>query len=216
MGVMIAAGIVFLVGALTAIVAPPVGVALLIGGGIVLVVSSCVYLAMDYKQHTQHSISSNNPSSVPLFPSQNTPEPLPQQPVYITPDSGFVYPDMLRQLPAAYQQRLKAGSTDFFVNVRYHGQMVMQFINCPDPDKGITQDIGIFFYPETYDNNTLMRRFKNNAFIHCFSTPFYQDEVADAYFGSDLQKAMQVASYILATVYYIPTTAHLDIHLETN
>ena len=55
-----------------------------------------------------------------------------------------------------------------------------------------------------------MERFEDNHYRHYFSNnPLDSEEGADAYFGANIKKAIRVASYILATVYYIPLDAKL-------
>ena len=195
--------VVFAIGLFTAIAAPMVGLIIYSIGAVGLVISSCVYLFLDYR----HASKMEDPMLYEVSP-------LPQEPILLNRSSGFIYPDMLRELPNAYNKILFSGSGDFFVNVLYRGAMVMQFINVPDASKGETENIGIFFFPYLYKDRELMERFANNYYIYYFDYKIYSDEGTAAYFGKKLKRAMQVASYILATVYYIPTNEHLIIQID--
>lgn len=68
----------------------------------------------------------------------------PKKPVVLRPHDRFVYPLLLREMPNEYDKALSAGSDEFLVEVCYKGNMVMQFINVPDINKGETENIGIF------------------------------------------------------------------------
>lgn len=195
--------VVFAIGMFTAIALPMVGLVIFSIGAIGLIISSCTYLFLEYKNLRKLE----DPNDYQISP-------LPQEPIRLSANSGFIYPDMLHDLQEAYQKILFAGSSDFFVNILYKGAMVMQFINIPDASKGEMENIGIFFFPYLYNDNELMERFANNDFIHYFDHKIYSDEGSAAYFGKNLKRAMQVASYILATVYYIPTNEHLILQIE--
>ena len=189
--VIIVSLILFAIGMFTAIALPEVGLVLVIIGGASLVVSCCFYLFYEYKHMREWE-----------DPADYEAAPLPQEEILLSSKSGFIYPDMLRDLPEAYNQVRLSGSNEFFVNVLYRGAMIMQIINVPDTAKGETENIGIFFFPYLYEDNALLERFANNDFIYYFDDKVYSDEGTAAYFGKDLKRAMQVASYILATVYY--------------
>ena len=203
MKVIVASLVIFAVGMFATIVVPLVGLVIVIVGGIGLVISSCTYLFLEYKHTHKYEV-----------PMDYQVSHLPQEPISLSPRSGFIYPDILRELPKAYEQILYSGFGDFFVSVLYRGAMVMQIINVPDRTKGELENIGIFFFPYLYEDQALMERFANNDFIHYFDHNIYSDEGTAAYFGKNLKLAMQVASYILAAVYYIPTNEHLTIQID--
>lgn len=193
----------FVAGSLMAIGIPEVGIVFVIIGGIGLVVSCTTYLVLEYK----HEVRMNDPRYYETTF-------LPQEPVVLRPHDRFVYPLLLRELPDEYDKVLSAGSDEFLVEVCYKGHMVMQFINVPDIKKGEMENIGIFFYPCLYKDENLLGRFATNYYIHHFDHNIRSDEGTAAYFGSNLNKAMQVASYILMTVYYIPTDEDLTIRVN--
>ena len=193
----------FIAGSFIAIGVPKVGIVFVIVGGIGLVVSSTIYLVLEYK----HEEKMNDPRYYETTF-------LPHEPVVLRPSDRFIYPLLLRELPNEYDKVLSAGSNEFFVEVCYKGNMVMQFINVPDINKGETENIGIFFYPYMYNDEALFGRFATNYYIHHFDHNIHSDEGTAAYFGSNLNKAMQVASYILMTVYYIPTDEDLEIRVN--
>lgn len=194
---------VFVTGALLAVIVPIVGLVLVIAGGIGLVICSCSYLVLEYKHlKVLNTTGYGNVS------------PLPQEPVHLRPSSGFIYPDILRVLPDEYLKMISAGWENFLVEVLYNGSMVMQFINVPEVGNGEFENIGIFFYPYQYEDEELTKRFIDNYYMWCFDNKIYSDEGTAAYFGDNLNKAMKVASYILATVYYIPLSAQLTIRVD--
>lgn len=193
----------FAAGMFLSIAVPPVGLAILIPGGICLVISSCIYLFQEYR----HEKKMNDP----VYYETTS---LSQEPVYLRRTDDFIYPDMFVHVPNEYQKVVSAGSDNFLVDVCYQGKMVMQFINVPDVTKGETENIGIFFYPYLYDDRALIERFADNYYMYKFDNTIYSDEGTAAYFGKDIRKAMIVATYILATVYYIPLDAQLTIRVD--
>lgn len=194
----------FAAGMFLSIIIPPIGLVLVIFGGISLVISSCIYLFMEYR----HEKKMNDP----VYYETTS---LPQEPVYLRRSDEFIYPDIFVRVPNEYKKVVLAGSDNFLVDVCYQGQMVMQFINVPDAGKGEIENIGIFFYPYLYDDRDLIERFADNYYIFKFDHKIYSDEGTAAYFGKDIKRAMIVASYILATVYYIPLDEKLSIRVDS-
>lgn len=194
---------VFAVGAYTAIVASSLGLALVIAGGIGLVVSSCEYLVLEFK-HVKRLQATPDYSVTPL----------PKEIVKLKLSAGFIYPDIKRVLPDEYLKMISAGWEQFLVEVCYNGAMVMQFINVPDKEKDEFENIGIFFYPYMYDDEALTARFIKSDAILYFDHKLDSDEGTAAYFGCDLKKAMRVASFVLATVYNIPLDEQLTINVD--
>ena len=193
----------FAAGMFLSIINPSIGLVLVIMGGIGLVISSCIYLFLEYR----HVKKMNDPVNYETTT-------LPQNPVYLRRTDEFIYPDIFVHVPNEYEKVISAGSDNFMVEVCYHGKMVMQFINVPDTAKGETENIGIFFYPYLYEDRALIERFADNYYIFKFDHKIYSDEGTAAYFGKDLKKAMIVASYILATVYYIPLDEPLSVRVD--
>ena len=195
--------ILFTIGMFISIAIPEVGAVFVIVGGVALVVTCCIYLFFEYK-HIRDLEAIVDYKATPL----------PQEEIRLNSKSGFIYPDMLQNLPKAYDQVRHSGMNEFYVNVLYRGTMIMQIINVPDTATGETENIGVFFFPYMYEDKDLVERFAHNDFICYFDDEIYSDEGTSAYFGHDLKLAMQVASYILATVYYIPTNEHLTIKID--
>lgn len=187
---------VFSVGAYMSIVEPSFGVIVLIAGGIGLVISSCAYLVLEYKQVKRLQVTADYSVTS-----------LPKEIVKLKLSTGFIYPDIKRVLPDEYLKMISAGWEQFLVEVCYNGAMVMQFINVPDEDQ--FENIGIFFYPYLYEDEALMERFIKSDAILYFDHKLYSDEGTAAYFGDDLRKAMRVASFVLATVYNSRLTRNL-------
>lgn len=203
MGVIFVSLGVFVAGAFVAIVAPEVGLVLVMIGGIGLVTSTCAYIVLEYK-HVKRLTQTADYSVTPL----------PQELVKLKLSAGFVYPDIKRVLPDEYLKMISAGWEQFLVEVCYNGSMVMQFINVPDKEKDEFENIGIFFYPYMYEDEALTDRFIKSDTIIYFDHKLYSDEGTAAYFGDDLKKAMRVASFVLATVYNIPLDAQLTINVD--
>lgn len=136
--------------------------------------------------------------------------PLPIEPVVLNPRDHFVYPDLLA-LHSYFEHALATSSSECFVSVMFQHSVVLQIIDCPNAKKGEKHNIGVFFFPYLYEDSELNERFADNEYMRFFgNNPIDSDEGVDAYFGTDYSKALQVASYILATVYYIPTNAKLQ------
>lgn len=193
----------FAAGMILSISIPNIGLVILILGSIGLVICSCIYLFLEY----QHAMKMNDP----IYYETTS---LPQEPVYLRVRDEFIYPDIYVHVPNEFKKVVLSGSDNFLVDVCYHGKMVMQFINVADTAKGETENIGIFFYPYLYDDRALIERFADNYYIFKFDHKIYSDEGTAAYFGKDIKKAMIVASYILATVYYIPLDEQLYIRVD--
>lgn len=94
--------------------------------------------------------------------------------------------------------------------------VVLQVMQDSDLAKGEPFDIGIYFCPDNYGPE-YGERFQNNFYWNsCFkeySTP--DENTYIAYFGEDIDTAVQVASYILATVYYIPLNTKFSYNFDT-
>lgn len=193
----------FAAGMFLSIINPSIGVVVLILGGIGLVISSCIYLFLKY----WHLKKINDPIHYEIGE-------LPQEPVYLRRSDEFIYPDIFVHIPNEYKKVLLNDLNNVSIEVCYHGKMVVQFINVPDTAKGETENIGVFFYPYLYEDKAIVERFADNYYIFKFDHKIYNDEGTAAYFGKDIKKAMIVASYILATVYYIPLDERLSICVD--
>ena len=193
----------FAVGMSLVFVIPPLGIAIFGFGVVGLVGGSIAYLITELqkKKKDEDAMCYTHVTS------------LPTEPVIISPHTNFIYPD-LKPVKTYFEDAIARGSSDGFVSVMYNHSVVAQIIDCPDSAKGITHNIGIFFFLYLYDDKELMERFTNNYYMDIFAyNPIDSEEGVDAYFGTDIQNALQVVSHILANVYYIPTNAKLQLDI---
>ena len=102
-----------------------------------------------------------------------------------------------------------------WIDISYQNSIVVQFVNLPD-DNGNKENIVLWFYPYACDDE-LVDRFFNNAFMSDCEEVYKGEPEAFMQFqyGTDINKALQVATYILSTVYLIPTTAMLTYSCST-
>ena len=193
--------VLFAVGMLLAFVIPPIGIVLFGLGAIGLVGGSIAYLIaeMEKRRKDEDTMCYDHVT------------PLPIEPVVIPASNKFIYPDML-PIKSYFEHAIAIGSSDGFVSVMFNHAVVLQIIDCPEPKKDEKHNIGVFFFPYLYEDSIIYERFADNEYLRYFSNnPINSDEGVDAYFGTDIQKALLVASHILANVYYIPTNAKLQL-----
>lgn len=188
----------FAIGLILVPIIIPLGI-VSVGLGIVgLVGGSIAYLIEEFKKRKDEDAMSYTHVT-----------PLPMDPVVISPHSHFIYPD-IQPLKAYFENATAKGSNDGFVSIMFNHSVVAQIIDCPN--KGKTHDIGIFFFPYLYEDRNLIERFADNYYMDIFAyNAIDSEEGVDAYFGTDIQSALQVVSYILANVYYIPTNSKLQL-----
>lgn len=99
-----------------------------------------------------------------------------------------------------------------WVDVSYEGQVVLQVWNLPDGD--LKQNVVLSFYPYSY-NYSLVQRFKTCCYYKDFAAfDSEEDNFMQASYGKNIDKAIEVASYILQYVYQIPLSDPLVISLS--
>lgn len=199
MKIMIAGLFAFAVGMLLVLVLPSIGIVIFAFGAIALVGGSIAYLIAEFqkKRKDEERMAYSHPTCLPI------------EPIVISPSTEFALSGM-EQVQSYFEQAFSKGSSDGFCSVMFNHSLVLQIIDCSNDSEGRKHEIGIFFFPYLYDDSELMERFEDNHYKHYFSNnPLDSEEGADAYFGADIKKAIRVASYILATVYYIPLDTKL-------
>lgn len=130
--------------------------------------------------------------------------------VFVDPDSNFVYPELLKAVKSYFKKDFNGDNG--MIEVQYDNETVMQIIDWTDGRTGKAHDICLFCFPYFIDEET-GDRFKMNYYRKDFKMD--TDRSYTAYYGNDVEQAVKVASYILATVYWIPTDALLDLGFET-
>ena len=204
MRIMLVSLVIFAVGMLLALVVAPVGIALFALGAIGLVGGSIAYLIAEMKKRRKDEDTMCYDHVTPL----------PIEPVVISAADKFVYPDLL-PLKSYFESAIAEGSSDSFVSIMFNHSVVLQIIDCPNSKIGEKHNIGLFFFPYLYEDSVLYERFADNEYMRYFkNNSINSDEGVDAYFGTDIQKTLLVASHILANVYYIPTNAKLQIDCQ--
>ncbi len=170
-------------------------------GGILFIVGVIAYLVADIAKYKQDRKDLGF-----------TTTPLPEEPAFVQHAQGFIFPDFKPAL-AHFEKAFANESSNGFVEVMYNNMLVAQIADCPNKEAGETHCIGVFFFPYLYEDEQLYARFKINEYYTYFSNnPIDSEEGADAYFGSDIQLALQAASSILATVYNIPLNTKLKVN----
>lgn len=128
---------------------------------------------------------------------------LPKSLVFVDPYKGFIFDGMLETV-SSYFNEVGEGA---MINVKNNDMTVMQIMDWPDLSSGAKHGVMLYFYPSFNEN--VVERFKG-----CFyKDDFVMDKEANdftANYGEDFERASKVASYILATVYYIPTNTKLE------
>jgi hypothetical protein len=179
-------------------------VELLILSVILFVMSLIILIAIkNYQSKLAKTQSNANASNVSNNQAKWS---LPTTPVFVDPYSGFIFKNMLEIMKLHFKDDFDYTHGDAMINVEYHGETVMQIIDWPDREKGEKHNITLHFYP-MFDKN-VTERFKNCFYKNDFNMNEENNQFM-AYFGDDFEKAAIVTSYVLATVYYIPTDAHL-------
>ena len=150
-------------------------------------------------------------------------------PIELDPHEGFVYPSMRETVKPYFEDVFKKNFKYGWINVYCDGiakldwssmqQPVLQIINTPIENQAITSNIGIYFYPYMMEDENLLVRFMNNVFREDFGSPnleqLHSDAPQYALYGTDIERAIKVSSYILATVYGIPTDVQLRFVCDT-
>ena len=202
MSIVIAGLVVFAAGLCIAIYEPEIGLVPIVIGVALLVVGAIAYLCAEWVKikKDREDLGFTTPTS------------LPKEPIAVRPNAGFIFSDM-KQVLKYFSNAFTNGSSDGFVDVSYNNMLVLQIADCPNIQAGETHCIGVFFFPYLYEDEQLYARFMNNEYYPYFNNnPLDSDEGADAYFGSDIQLALQAASSILATVYNIPLNTKLKVN----
>lgn len=193
---------VFAIGAYLAIIYHEVGLVLVGAGGVLLVGGCIAYLCAEFIKHKKEAEDEcyTHVTSLPI------------EPIVLDSRVGFIFPD-LENIEPYFKNAIAHGSTEGWVDIMFNQSLLTQIIDCPEEKNGEKHNIGIFFFPYLYEDKHLYMRFEDNDYMDYFSNnPVYSDEGVDAYFGTDIHKALQVASYILASVYYIPTYSKLKVN----
>lgn len=170
-------------------------------GGLFLIYFLTKLIKMDIKRAKEQT--KTQPDQ--LVVNQN--HSLPYQPISLSEDAVFEYPNMWDSISLYIQNEPEA-----LVTVIVDGVDVMQFLNFAHSSADRQTDIAIYFYPKAF-SNAHYKRFLANHYIADF------EEAADntfmASYGTDIDKAVKIASYILASVYYVPFQATLEYTYAT-
>lgn len=137
----------------------------------------------------------------------NQPHSLNYQPISLPVDAIFEYPGMRNSISAYIQNQPNA-----LVSVFVDGVVVMQFLNLAQSSTDGQTNITLYFFPKAF-SNAHYQRFRANPYIADFNEA--SDNTFMASYGTDINKAVKVASYILASVYYVPLHATLEYSYET-
>lgn len=135
------------------------------------------------------------------------PHSLHYQPISLSEDAVFEYPDMWDSISTYIQNEPEA-----LVTVFVDGVDVMQFVNVAYSSTDGQTNIAIYFYPKAF-SNAHYKRFLANPYIADFEES--EDKTFMASYGTDIDKAVKVASYLLASVYYIPLKTELEYSYAT-
>lgn len=201
MSIFIFGMIVFVIGLCIMTSALEAGLVVAVLGGVSFIVGMIAYLVADIAKYKQDRKDLGF-----------TTTPLPEKPASVQPAQGFIFPDLKPAL-AHFEKAFANGSSEVFVEVMYNNMLISQIADCPNKEAGETHCIGVFFFPYLYEDEQLYARFKRNEYYAYFSNnPIDSEEGADAYFGSNIQLALQAASSILATVYNIPLNTKLKVN----
>ena len=153
--------------------------------------------------------------------SSRTKVPLPRNPMSIDPNSGFVYPGMAEELRSDAANAFLDDTCDAFLVVKFRGNAILGYhLGCclNAEQTAVEHYISVTFCPSIFESKMVAERFMGCAFINDFKIDNNYDDqdlgikggiYAEAFYGMDVDKAMKVASCILANVCYIPLDAPL-------
>ena len=150
-------------------------------------------------------------------------------PITLEPNSNFVYPLMRETVKPYFEDVFRKDYKYGWINIFCDGveqldwpsmqQPILQIINTPIEDQNIKSNIGIYFYPYMMEDEDLLIRFQNNAFNADFGNPtldqLHTEDPQYALLGTDIERAIIVASYVLATVYGIPRDTQFRYECDT-
>ncbi len=131
-------------------------------------------------------------------------------PITLSPSANYIYAGMKETVSSYLPQRLDALITVGFDKLggdRIGARAIMQFLNYANFSGSNETSVALYFYPACFSND-VYDRFKRNPFLADFLEDNDQSFIAE--YGKDFDKAVKVASYILATVYYIPIDTQLE------
>lgn len=135
---------------------------------------------------------------------------LPDTPVTLDENTDFIFPALLNSAPKYFENWVDKTQNPM-IDVGYEGRCVLQIVSWRE-ENGQGQDIMLYFFPrygQTSSTSDLVDRFKS-----CIYYTDFKDDGGGLHgnYGTNLIHALKVASYILTTVYYIPTTYELELH----
>lgn len=148
---------------------------------------------------------------------------MPKQPILISPNECFMYRGMYEAVCDYFKKVIDSKANHGMIDVCFSipnsspsKHVVLQFMADSDLAHGEPFDIGIYFCPDNYGPE-YGERFKRNFYWEtCFKDYSRPDEnMYLAYFGDDIDTAIQIASYVLATVYYIPLNTVFSYKYDT-
>lgn len=148
---------------------------------------------------------------------------LPKQPITLNPSEGFMYKGMYEEVSYYFKKVLNSKASHGMIdvclnvpNVKPSKHVVMQFMEDSDLENGEPFDIGIYFFPDCFSSEYGERFRQSFYWESCFKDSSRPDENTYlAYFGDDIATAVHIASYILATVYYIPLNTVFSYDFDT-
>lgn len=178
---------------------------LVIVSSIVIVILIILLIVVKNAQSKITNMQSST-TSTQASNSNNAKWSLPTTPVFVDPYSGFIFKNMLEIMKLHFKDDFDCTQGDAMINVEYRGETIMQIIDWPDREKGEKHNVTLHFYP-MFDKN-VAERFKNCFYKDEFDMNEENNQFM-AYLGDDFEKAAKVTSYVLATVYYIPTDTNL-------
>ena len=148
---------------------------------------------------------------------------MPQRPIVLSPNEGFMYQGMYDTVQDYFRRVIESKACHGMIDVCFQvpnatpsKHVILQIMEDSDLAHGEPFDLGIYFCPDNYGPE-YGERFKRNFYWEsCFKESSRPDENTYlAYFGEDIGTAIQVASYILATVYYIPLNTRFTYNFDT-
>jgi len=169
------------------------------GSSAALVVAGVIFLIFDII-----GLAKGNESTEEVV--QTSAWSLPDTPVYVDPDSGFMFEGMLSKVESSFPNNDAS-----MINVKYKGVTVLQILNEVGDGGSGKHTVALYFFPGF--SKEVVERFRNCYYIDEFEI-LEDSETFSAFYEEDYEKAVKVASYVLATVYYIPTHFRLDYVLD--
>lgn len=141
---------------------------------------------------------------------------LPDTPVTLDENTDFIFPALLNSAPKYFEKAWQSKAQMAMIGVGYEGRCVLQILQL-SPEDEFVKDISLNFYPYGLPNSSrLVNRFKSCKYYSDFADlDSEKDNHMIACYGENVMQALKVASYILATVYYIPTSYQLEILEDT-